>query len=121
MEADDDKTSFGARRRREAGETDIGTFGSAISGIVGLRSRACQRNGTGKAASARAHRSPHHRSLYCQRPRLWQMAPQGVTPLLLRIHLRSALRPRSEEHTSELQSLMRNSYAVFCLNKTKRN
>src|SRR3546814_969437 len=25
---------------------------------------------------------------------------------------------RSEEHTSELQSLMRNSYAVFCLNKT---
>src|SRR3546814_4323354 len=25
--------------------------------------------------------------------------------------------PRSEEHTSELQSLMRISYAVFCLNK----
>src|SRR3546814_3249045 len=25
----------------------------------------------------------------------------------------------SEEHTSELQSLMRNSYAVFCLNKKK--
>src|SRR3546814_5760794 len=28
-------------------------------------------------------------------------------------------RPRSEEHTSELQSLMRNSYAVFCLKKKK--
>src|SRR3546814_9112155 len=29
--------------------------------------------------------------------------------------------PRSEEHTSELQSLMRNSYAVFCLKtKTKK-
>src|SRR3546814_7596875 len=27
---------------------------------------------------------------------------------------------RSEEHTSELQSLMRISYAVFCLNKTIR-
>src|SRR3546814_1609601 len=27
--------------------------------------------------------------------------------------------PRSEEHTSELQSLMRISYAVFCLKKTK--
>src|SRR3546814_9930736 len=26
---------------------------------------------------------------------------------------------RSEEHTSELQSLMRSSYAVFCLKKTK--
>src|SRR3546814_5958142 len=29
-------------------------------------------------------------------------------------------RRRSEEHTSELQSLMRISYAVFCLNKKKR-
>src|SRR3546814_6407607 len=28
-----------------------------------------------------------------------------------------AMRCRSEEHTSELQSLMRNSYAVFCLKK----
>src|SRR3546814_2040636 len=28
---------------------------------------------------------------------------------------------RSEEHTSELQSLMRISYAVFCLKKNKRN
>src|SRR3546814_10588745 len=27
---------------------------------------------------------------------------------------------RSEEHTSELQSLMRSSYAVFCLKKKKR-
>src|SRR3546814_6082813 len=27
--------------------------------------------------------------------------------------------PRSEEHTSELQSLMRLSYAVFCLQKKK--
>src|SRR3546814_60370 len=29
--------------------------------------------------------------------------------------------PRSEEHTSELQSLMRISYAVFCLKKKKNN
>src|SRR3546814_10322595 len=28
---------------------------------------------------------------------------------------------RSEEHTSELQSLMRNSYAVFCLKKKNKN
>src|SRR3546814_10162364 len=32
-----------------------------------------------------------------------------------RLHLR-----RSEEHTSELQSLMRISYAVFCLQKKKK-
>src|SRR3546814_5128321 len=30
-------------------------------------------------------------------------------------------RQRSEEHTSELQSLMRNSYAVFCLKKNTSN
>src|SRR3546814_2755809 len=35
-----------------------------------------------------------------------------------RIHLRRrGPRQRSEEHTSELQSLMRISYAVFCLKK----
>src|SRR3546814_1754309 len=32
---------------------------------------------------------------------------------------RPASRSRSEEHTSALQSLMRNSYAVFCLQKKK--
>src|SRR3546814_1891595 len=35
------------------------------------------------------------------------------------IHRRYRLR-RSEEHTSELQSLMRISYAVFCLKKKKK-
>src|SRR3546814_3880014 len=38
--------------------------------------------------------------------------------------LRAAIekhRPRSEEHTSELQSLMRISYAVFCLKKKRNN
>src|SRR3546814_4529479 len=33
----------------------------------------------------------------------------------------TAHRPRSEEHTSELQSLMRISYAVFCLKQKKNN
>src|SRR3546814_4073620 len=33
----------------------------------------------------------------------------------------NSLLPRSEEHTSELQSLMRISYAVFCLKKKKEN
>src|SRR3546814_9316269 len=41
------------------------------------------------------------------------------------MHLRDAdrieiMQQRSEEHTSELQSLMRTSYAVFCLKKKKR-
>src|SRR3546814_5507881 len=33
--------------------------------------------------------------------------------------LETEAKARSEEHTSELQSLMRNSYAVFCLKKKK--
>src|SRR3546814_3985748 len=33
--------------------------------------------------------------------------------------IRAGLANRSEEHTSELQSLMRISYAVFCLKKNK--
>src|SRR3546814_3115529 len=36
-------------------------------------------------------------------------------------HFRSLRHVRSEEHTSELQSLMRISYAVFCLKKKKRH
>src|SRR3546814_8619756 len=36
-------------------------------------------------------------------------APSGTAPL--------SLSPRSDEHTSELQSLMRLSYAFFCLKK----
>src|SRR3546814_1575890 len=39
-------------------------------------------------------------------------APAEVVPVRLDPELK-----RSEEHTSELQSLMRNSYAVFCLYK----
>src|SRR3546814_8324365 len=37
-----------------------------------------------------------------------------------RIHRQHLLHGRSEEHTSELQSLMRISYTVFCLKKTKQ-
>src|SRR3546814_10130577 len=40
--------------------------------------------------------------------------------VLASIPLRWVELPRSEEHTSELQSLMRRSYAVFCLKKTKQ-
>src|SRR3546814_7018453 len=43
-----------------------------------------------------------------------------LIPLFLGI-IASALAERSEEHTSELQSLMRISYAVFCLKKKKYN
>src|SRR3546814_10207770 len=42
---------------------------------------------------------------------------QSISSLGTRLPSRLLARSRSEEHTSELQSLMRNSYAVFCLKK----
>src|SRR3546814_10273938 len=46
------------------------------------------------------------------------VAPEDALAYAARI-LQDQLTLRSEEHTSELQSLMRISYAVFCLKKTK--
>src|SRR3546814_5981189 len=46
-------------------------------------------------------------------------AGQAVAHLAFQFRLRH--QGRSEEHTSELQSLMRISYAVFCLKKKKKN
>src|SRR3546814_7211712 len=55
---------------------------------------------------------------------LADMSEQGYQPKLLAVTgtngkttVTAMTRQRSEEHTSELQSLMRNSYAVFCLKK----
>src|SRR3546814_2132728 len=45
----------------------------------------------------------------------------GVTFALIAAGIGYSLwKTRSEEHTSELQSLMRTSYAVFCLNKKQQ-
>src|SRR3546814_2147593 len=60
-------------------------------------------------------------SLECRRPRQ-PKAPLPAFPRLARLAVSSNGRlpprtSRSEEHTSELQSLMRISYAVFCLKK----
>src|SRR3546814_8942379 len=55
------------------------------------------------------------------RPIFWKLdlRPSGDHPPLRRsLMVRSY--PRSEEHTSELQSLMRISYAVVCLKKKKK-
>src|SRR3546814_7064984 len=49
------------------------------------------------------------------------LAALAVAAVLLALTVWIAMRmSRSEEHTSELQSLMRISYAVFCLNKKKK-
>src|SRR3546814_2046238 len=45
----------------------------------------------------------------------------GLEQLLARAGIEAEISGRSEEHTSELQSLMRISYAVFCLKKKKNS
>src|SRR3546814_4338008 len=68
-------------------------------------------------------RSPHNKTLHCPLI-LWQLIESRRLLLYydkskenLCNHLQNL---RSEEHTSELQSLMRISYAVFCLKKKKK-
>src|SRR3546814_7406182 len=47
--------------------------------------------------------------------------PDGVARCLEVVGIGQGLGVRSEEHTSELQSLMRTSYAVFCLKKKNKD
>src|SRR3546814_10044508 len=62
-----------------------------------------------------AHRTFAHRGAdRCRDGRLHRRAPDALVCQGARAVA------RSEEHTSELQSLMRISYAVFCLKKKKR-
>src|SRR3546814_3048823 len=50
------------------------------------------------------------------------MAPEyGATAAMFHIDQQTIDYLRSEEHTSELQSIMRISYAVFCLKKKKHH
>src|SRR3546814_1850248 len=61
--------------------------------------------------------------MFVQRPDLSKTAPLSRTTSERRHAGRMQLLGapvRSEEHTSELQSLMRISYAVFCLKKKKK-
>src|SRR3546814_5044065 len=54
-------------------------------------------------------------------PAGWLPALQGLAVGMVVLLAFAAPPVRSEEHTSELQSLMRISYAVFCLQKKKHN
>src|SRR3546814_1398403 len=55
------------------------------------------------------------------KPALQQHRPRTLPGGCAVLFVDLAPQIRSEEHTSELQSLMRISYAVFCLNKKKNN
>src|SRR3546814_1295211 len=72
--------------------------------------------------SIRPIRSPRRVPLRPQH-RVRQAPPQSRSRLQTRRRqpIRRPMRWRSEEHTSELQSLMRISYAVFCLKKKTKS
>src|SRR3546814_9416461 len=75
-------------------------------------------SGGGSAGSAEGHAGGAARQAAARQ------RAEPLRPLAPRLHAaphRRSLRLRSEEHTSELQSLMRISYAVFCLKKKKKN
>src|SRR3546814_8277375 len=82
-----------------------------------LRSTAATVNGSPASSwrtAARAAASSARSNLSSLRPSRWvRRAVKAAPPAVAR----RASTERSEEHTSELQSLMRLSYAVFCLKK----
>src|SRR3546814_7839924 len=68
-----------------------------------------------------AHRPAAERGRQHARGRADAALPAERLGTGARAHAALLHRPRSEEHTSELQSLMRISYAVFCLKKKNKN
>src|SRR3546814_3943026 len=73
----------------------------------------------------RAPEAEGRAGVLARHPGVGQLAP-GQHPRAQVVHHVDAFvavhqQHRSEEHTSELQSLMRISYAVFCLKKKKKN
>src|SRR3546814_2236088 len=86
------------------GRPEFGAVGVAFTAILdGERTRADGRKSTGHVDLRRHAAGDTHAT---QR-----------THVPVRVRDRTAVAERSEEHTSELQSLMRISYAVFCLKK----
>src|SRR3546814_11776592 len=53
-------------------------------------------------------------------PEIWRNTQGRITHLVASMGTTGTIMGRSEEHTSELQSLMRISYAVFCLKQKKK-
>src|SRR3546814_4540253 len=78
--------------------------GAAFESDGAVRWRAADADAARLGIALERHARPHHRHLESR-----------IRRARLTLVFRSSF--RSEEHTSELQSLMRISYAVFCLKK----
>src|SRR3546814_3930271 len=73
--------------------------------------------GCARPVAYRSSRCDRHTEHRVARPDLFQPQLHGDAHHHAATSQRVEQSPRSEEHTSELQSLMRISYAVFCLKK----
>src|SRR3546814_10113109 len=77
--------------------------GMRVAAVTGVEQRGVLPGRSGQLRDRAIGAMPHHESAHAHRLDVLQRVQR-----------------RSEEHTSELQSLMRNSYAVFCLKKKKQ-
>src|SRR3546814_3375074 len=74
-----------------------------------------------RLAASRRPAQQHAGAVEGDRRRVNRLHGRSVLPPAARVNHPDGAEPRrSEEHTSELQSLMRISYAVFCLKKIKK-
>src|SRR3546814_6024197 len=92
------------------GSLDGGRRGAACAAFHAPRLMGRSRHARRRAHSPSAASTPRAFPAACGIARAFDQRPA------LRLPAR-----RSEEHTSELQSLMRISYAVFCLKQKKKN
>src|SRR3546814_8912027 len=100
-----------------------GRPGTALAGFsANLRISCClSGGGSGRPGPGRASGGRNNQSC-C--PPYYNNGPRGIpdfSPIERKFPRIQALMDRSEAHTSELQSLMRTSYAVFCLQKKITN
>src|SRR3546814_8420995 len=87
-----------------------------------LAARAARDRATAQARApvASAQKAANDLTRYQALQKLDPAAVAGQQLDQARAQARTTAAERSEEHTSELQSLMRNSYAVFCLKKKNK-
>src|SRR3546814_1640387 len=107
------KRRRGARGARPSFKDAVARLADALAATVKAQGKLAQARNRLEAAARRTD------------TRGWVVARRGRTRHLIElgglVQKAGLVELRSEEHTSELQSLMRNSYAVFCSKKTYPN
>src|SRR3546814_2238743 len=111
----------------DAAATEVYTYGhtlsrhSACPGTPAVTAGACADATVASTSPAATHPAATiFRTPRVPLPPIFERMQSSSHVDVARMVSRAASPPRSEEHPSELQSLMRNSYAVFCLKNKKQ-